>query len=154
MIKCKKSLQNFLLCEIHCYFCPHKFATAETSSMYVFNKLLFIYYSEKEVRKVFRKLDKDGNGFISPAELKHEMMASLDKKIDSMIKEADVDGDGQINFLEFDRVNSGTIINKAKEEVLSPPKPPDGGWGWVIVFSCFMCNFIVGKNNLTTFLVP
>ena len=48
------------------------------------------------------------------------MMASLDKKIDSMIKEADGDGDGQINFLEFDKVNSGTIINKAKEEVLSP----------------------------------
>ena len=92
-------------------------------------------------------------------------MASLDKKIDSMIMEADVDGDGQINFLEFDKVNSGpsnlccsTIIppfkNKPKEEVLVPPKPPDGGWGWVIVFSCFMCNFIVGKNNLTTFLVP
>ena len=92
------------------------------------------------------------------------MMASLDKKIDSMIKEADVDGDGQINFLEFDKVNSGpsnlrcsTIIppfeNKAEEEVLAPPKPPDGGWGWVIVLSCFMCNFIVGKNNLTTFLV-
>ena len=134
--------------------------------MLIFNKLLsiysFIYYREKEVRKVFRKLDKDGNGFISSAELKQEMMASLDKKIDSMIKEADVDGDGQINFLEFDKVNSGpsnlTIIppfkNKPKEEVLVPPKPPDGGWGWVIVFSCFMCNFIVGKNNLTTFLVP
>jgi hypothetical protein len=32
---------------------------------------------------------------------------------------------------------------------LAPPKPPDGGWGWVIVFSCFMCNFIVGKNSFT-----
>jgi hypothetical protein len=92
------------------------------------------------------------------------MMASLDEKIGSMIKEADVDGDGQINFLEFDKVNSGpsnlccsTIIppfkNKAEEEVLAPPKPPDGGWGWVIVFSCFMCNFIVGKNSFTVFLV-
>ena len=81
--------------------------------MLIFNKLLsiysFIYYSEKEVRKVFRKLDKDGNGFISSAELKQEMMASLDKKIDSMIKEADVDGDGQINFLEFDKVNRGAF---------------------------------------------
>ena len=132
--------------------------------LFSINYYSFIYYSEKEVRQVFRKLDKDGNGFISPAELKHEMMATLDKKIDSMIKEADVDGDGQINFLEFDKVNSGpsnlccsTIVppfkNKPEEEVLAPPKPPDGGWGWVIVFSCFMCNFIVGKNNLTTFLV-
>ena len=30
-------------------------------------------------------------------------MASLDKKIQAMINEADVDGDGQINFLEFDK---------------------------------------------------
>lgn len=22
------------------------------------------------------------------------------------------------------------------------PKPPDGGYGWVIVFAAFMCNFI------------
>jgi hypothetical protein len=110
---------------------------------------MYLIYSEKEIRQVFRELDKDGNGFISAAELKHGMMASLDKKIDSMIKEADVDGDGQINFLEFDKVNSGpSKINKAEEEVLSPPKPPDGGWGWVIVLSCFMCNFIVGKSTM------
>ena len=153
---------NFLL------FYQLRGSTSETTSfvhtILVFSKSLFIYYSEKEVRQVFCKLDKDGNGFISSAELKHAMMASLDEKIGSMIKEADVDGDGQINFLEFDKVNSGpsnlccsTIVppfkNKPEEEVLAPPKPPDGGWGWVIVFSCFMCNFIVGKNSFTVFLV-
>ena len=115
---------------------------------------MYLIYSENEIRQVFRELDKDGNGFISAAELKHGMMASLDKKIQAMINEADVDGDGQINFLEFDKVNNGpsqrtsTIIppfeNKSDEE-FAPPKPPDGGWGWVIVFSCFMCNLIVSK---------
>jgi hypothetical protein len=25
------------------------------------------------------------------------------------------------------------------------PKPTDGGWGWMVVFACIMCNFIVGK---------
>ena len=70
-------------------------------------------------------------------------------------KDADVDGDGQICFLEFANVNRaanfqnlGTVVNPENMEQGSfgPPKPPDGGWGWVIVFSCFMCNFIVGNQ--------
>ena len=44
--------------------------------------------------------DKDGNGFISAAELRH-IMTNLgekltDEEVDEMIREADVDGDGQI----------------------------------------------------------
>ena len=23
------------------------------------------------------------------------------------------------------------------------PGPPDGGWGWVICFACFACNFVL-----------
>ena len=28
--------------------------------------------------------------------------------------------------------------------------PPDGGWGWVVVFGSFMCNFIVDGIIMTT----
>ena len=50
--------------------------------------------------------DRDGNGFISAAELRH-VMTNLgekltDEEVDEMIREADVDGDGQINYEESD----------------------------------------------------
>lgn len=60
---------------------------------------------EEELREAFRVFDKDGNGLISAAELKF-VMANLgekltDDEVDEMIKEADLDGDGQVNFEEF-----------------------------------------------------
>ena len=68
--------------------------------------------TEEEIREAFRYFftfitqysnssvfDKDGNGCISPAELRH-VMTNLgerltDEEIDEMIREADIDGDGQ-----------------------------------------------------------
>ena len=48
----------------------------------------------------FQVFDKDGNGFISAAELRH-VMTNLgekltDEEVDEMIREADIDGDGQV----------------------------------------------------------
>lgn len=79
--------------------------------------------SEEEIKEAFKVFDKDGNGYISAAELRHVMtnlgMFSLllllawvglhvlrvhlgeklsDSEVDEMIREADVDGDGQINY--------------------------------------------------------
>lgn len=58
--------------------------------------------SEEELREAFRVFDKDGNGFISAAELRH-VMTNLgekltDEEVDEMIREADIDGDGQVNY--------------------------------------------------------
>ena len=58
--------------------------------------------SEEELRESFRVFDKDGNGYISAAELRH-VMTNLgekltDDEVDEMMKEADTNGDGQISY--------------------------------------------------------
>ncbi|KAH7445584.1 hypothetical protein KP509_01G015900 [Ceratopteris richardii] len=61
--------------------------------------------SEEELREAFKVFDKDQNGYISAAELR-SVMANLgekltDEEVDEMIREADIDGDGQVNYEEF-----------------------------------------------------
>ena len=63
---------------------------------------------DEELREAFKIYDKDGNGLISADELR-KVMANLgetltEEQIEEMIKEADVDGDGHINY-------SGKLIN-------------------------------------------
>lgn len=61
--------------------------------------------SEEEIKEAFKVFDKDGNGFISAAELSHVMThlgeTLTDDEVAEMIREADIDGDGQINYDEF-----------------------------------------------------
>merc|ERR1719150_2440257 len=61
--------------------------------------------TEEELIEAFKVFDRDGNGFISAAELRHVMTTLgeklTDEEVDEMIREADVDGDGQINYEEF-----------------------------------------------------
>ena len=63
--------------------------------------------TEEEIRKAFRVFDKDGNGFVSKAELQH-VMTNLEEnltveKVDEIIRvaEADIDEDGQVSYEEF-----------------------------------------------------
>jgi Ca2+-binding EF-hand superfamily protein len=61
--------------------------------------------TEEELQLAFKVFDKNNDGFISHSELK-QMMHNLgenltDDQIAEMIREADIDGDGQINYNEF-----------------------------------------------------
>ncbi|ORY93919.1 calmodulin 2 [Syncephalastrum racemosum] len=61
--------------------------------------------TERELRETFQVFDKDGNGFISASELRNVMTSVGENlsqgELDAMIKEADRDGDGVINYEEF-----------------------------------------------------
>jgi len=69
--------------------------------------------------EAFKVLDKDGNGFISAAELRH-VMANLgekltDEEVDALILEADIHGDGQINYVEFVKVKSDHLKQRPRK---------------------------------------
>ena len=66
------------------------------------------YSKVEEDVYAFRVFDQDSDGLISKEELKL-MMNKLgepltDREVRSMIEEADLDGDGRINFHEFQRL--------------------------------------------------
>ncbi|KAG5183425.1 calmodulin [Tribonema minus] len=58
---------------------------------------------DREVREAFQVFDRDGSGAIDKAELTVIMKA----KIELLVREADVDGDGAINLDEFIRIMYG-----------------------------------------------
>lgn len=73
-------------------------------------------YTDDQLRQLFRLFDRDGNGFITAAELAHSMAklghALTAEELTGMIKEADLDGDGMINFEEFSlAINSAAFDN-------------------------------------------
>ena len=93
--------------------------------------------TEEELVEAFKVFDRDGNGFISAAELRH-VMTNLgekltDEEVDEMIREADVDGDGQINYEEI--VATGVSRIQCTVEFVRNCSHEDGGasnatWWW------------------------
>merc|ERR1711916_295129 len=71
--------------------------------------------SEEEILEAFKVFDKDGDGYISAAELRH-VMTNLGEKladevVHEMLREADIDGDGQINYEEFVKMMMSSKLN-------------------------------------------
>ena len=63
---------------------------------------------EDDLLEAFRVFDRDGNGRISSHEMRFVMLSSgeelSEQDIEDMIKEADVDGDGFIDYSEFVKI--------------------------------------------------
>lgn len=63
---------------------------------------------EEQLIETFKVFDRDGNGLLSGQELKYVMAvvgeALTDVEVDELIKQADIDGDGFINYQEFVRM--------------------------------------------------
>ncbi|XP_010508760.1 PREDICTED: calmodulin-A-like [Camelina sativa] len=74
-----------------------------------------------ECKEFFSSIDKDGDGFITRKEL-GTLMRTLGENhteayLQAMINEADLDGDGTIDFLEFLNVMASSFVNQGQGQV-------------------------------------
>lgn len=74
-------------------------------------------YTEEQLKQLFQMFDRDGNGFITAAELAHSMArlghALTVEELTGMIKEADTDGDGRISFREFSQAITSAAFDNS-----------------------------------------
>jgi len=86
--------------------------------------------TEEELIEAFKVFDRDGSGYISAAELRH-VMTNLgekitDEELDEMVREADVGGEGQVNYEEFCKMmmSDGGPPAAAPTSGSAPAPPP------------------------------
>ena len=79
----------------------------------IFQKKLESQDSEEDIINEFRKLDKDNNGTISENDLRNLMSnydnPLSDEEIEEIIKEANVDSNGNIDYINFTKILLGNI---------------------------------------------
>ncbi|CAF0761406.1 unnamed protein product [Adineta ricciae] len=72
--------------------------------------------SREELFRAFQVFDLDQNGYITMEELRTVLQATGDHPTDEdaleMIAEADIDGDGRINYDEFVLIMSNTMLSR------------------------------------------
>lgn len=82
--------------------------------------------SEERLEAAFQIFDKDNNGFIDAQEIKTVLGKgkNLDEDVwEDLIKEVDMNGDGEVSFKEFKKMMHGMLVGKSDKE--SPEHPAD-----------------------------
>ena len=79
----------------------------------IFQKKLESQDSEEDIINEFRKLDKENNGTISENDLRNLMSnydnPLSDEEIEEIIQEANVDSNGNIDYINFTKILLGNI---------------------------------------------
>lgn len=81
-----------------------------------------VLVNQERLLEVFKCFDRDGNGYISAAELARAMAKMGQpltyRELTQMIRDADVDGDGVISFSEF-----ATVMARSASDFLGLELP-------------------------------
>ncbi|KAF6169018.1 hypothetical protein GIB67_038515 [Kingdonia uniflora] len=74
-----------------------------------------VLINQEQLLEVFRSFDRDGNGFITAAELAGSMAKMghplTYRELTEMMREADMDGDGVISFNEFASIMGKSAVD-------------------------------------------
>ncbi len=77
-------------------------------------------FSDEEIRSTFDFLDLDKNGYIGASELRHVLinMGELitDEEVDTMISMLDLNGDGQVNFQQFEAMARNPNLKQSESK--------------------------------------
>ena len=114
---------------------------------FCFFEYIFFNFRVRQISHMFPELASDSCGSNTDNGLEQRILEIIEKRIEKLMNEADIDGDESINILEFNEAIR-KFTAKDNQNDLAQSKPPNGGWGWVIVFSCFIYNMIIGKLHM------